>query len=248
MAEDQPAVVQSDEQSQQAGEDIVTTVPSGVTIGAHQVMLKEIRSWAVWSLGFGVVNLLIGGLSASWGVVLLIVGLASFLFREASMFVIYGVTMAWVAVTNILSGEASWIVFALFQLYLAFRVFRQFFQFRQVQRSYESWLAEESPEEVPTFQRAARFFPWITGLLGGLSLGGLIVILVSIFFAAVISGSANFPGFVDFLAGLVINLGVLGFATGLSALLSGYRYKAVSILGMIASILTLVIRFVLILL
>jgi hypothetical protein len=101
---------------------------------------------------------------------------------------------------------------------------------------------------VPAFQRAARFFPWITGLLGGLSLGGLIVIFVSIFFAAALSGTADFPGYVDFLAGLVINLGVLGFATGLGALLSGYRYKAVSILGMVASILTLVIEIALLLL
>jgi hypothetical protein len=54
------------------------------------------------------------------------------------------------------------------------------------------------------------------------------------------------PGFFNFLIELALNLGMLALAVALSALLSKYRQKVVTILGLVASMLALLIWAVLI--
>jgi hypothetical protein len=48
-----------------------------------------------------------------------------------------------------------------------------------------------------------------------------------------------------FLEGLVVDFGVLGFAIALASLLSGYRPKAVAIIGLITGLLTMVLEYAL---
>ncbi len=219
-----------------------TTINAAVV--ARAAMLREIRSWGWWSLGLGTLHLIISGfLSAPWGILLLIVGGASFLFRESAMLVVYGVTLAWAAISNILGGQATWIIAGLFQIYLAFRVFRQFFRFRRAQEDYDNLINEGIVESRPSAKRTATIFPWAGGLLGILSLGGLITLFASTL--VLVALGAQIPNPFGFLGSLTINLGVLGFAVALSALLSGYRYKPVATIGLAASVLTLAIEIVL---
>jgi hypothetical protein len=76
-------------------------------VQAHEKMLKEVRSWGYVSLGLGALHLISSGftgLSAPWGVLLIAIGLTSFYFKEAAMFVIYGTTLGWAALTNIMGN------------------------------------------------------------------------------------------------------------------------------------------------
>jgi len=187
-------------------------------------MLKEVRSWGYWSLGLGVVHLLVSGLSGTWGVVLLLVGLASFIFHEPSMFVVYAITLAWVALSNMMSGQIGWIAFAAVQLFLAFRVFRKHAHFQK---------AEAALEDVGAPQRAGRSFPQIGCALGSLALVGWVAVLAAVFLMG-ITGTTEVPTWVSWLESLMTSLGILGLSVGVAALVSGYRFRAISLLGAIA--------------
>jgi hypothetical protein len=230
--------------------DAVTpeTAAVNATTVAYAAMLREIRSWGWWSLGLGALHLITAGfLSAPWGILLLIVGAASFLFREAAMFVVYGVTLAWAAISNILGGgQATWIIAGLFQIYMAFRVFRQFFRFRRVQEENDGSLIDAGSLESQSIpKRAAVIFPWVGGILGILSLAGFITLFASTFVLVVLNVQISNP-FV-FLLSLSGDLGVLGLAVALSSLLSRYRYKPLAAIGLAASTLTVVIQIILLL-
>jgi tetratricopeptide (TPR) repeat protein len=235
------------DRSQLGGREVtLTTTMSNTAVavtGTYEVMLKNIRSWGWWSLGLGAVHLFIAGfLSAPWGILLLLVGLASFYFREAAMFVIYGVTLAWAAISNLLGGQTGWSIFALFQLVLAFQVFRQFFRYRGAEAEY-AVSSPEAAQDTPLIpQRAARAFPWLGCLLGTLSLVGLVAIVVGVIIFVEFAETPEFPVAWGWLEGLVLNGGILALAVGLASLLSGYRYKAVAVLGMVAGTLVLLIE------
>ncbi|MDI7274626.1 MAG: hypothetical protein QME94_01470, partial [Anaerolineae bacterium] len=71
---------------------------AAVTVVAHALMVREIRSWGFWLLGLGALHLVLSGfLSAPWGILLGVVGLASFIFHDSAMFVVYGTTLVWAA-------------------------------------------------------------------------------------------------------------------------------------------------------
>jgi hypothetical protein len=205
----------------------------------YEKMLREIRSWGRWSLILGAIHLLVSGfLSAAWGILLLIVGAASFYFRASAMFVVYSVTLGWVAISNILSGGSGWTVFAIFQLVLAWQVFRQYLRFRQAEAEMMI------PEDL---QRAADVFPWGAALLGGLAFTGFIGVLISVVVFVGVTEASDVPGIFSLLEGLTMNLGILGFAAGLASLLAGYRRKLWAVLGIIAGVLTVLVRFIIVL-
>ncbi|MCA9873242.1 MAG: hypothetical protein KC441_06295 [Anaerolineales bacterium] len=204
----------------------------------YEKMVKENRSWGIMLLILGVFSVVSNGfLSASWGYLLIIVGLASFYFRSAAMFAIYGVTLSWAAISNALSGSGSWLVFALFQVVLALQTFRQFFRFRRVQLALEA-------AQQPIHDRAARPFPWLSLVLGVGSFGALVVLLVLIVFllGVGLATAETLPGFLDLAEGMIISFAVLGFAMGLGGIFLKYRYKLLSIAGMISAGLVLLIE------
>lgn len=213
---------------------------------SYSKMLRTVRSWGIWLLVLGALHLVsLGFLSAPWGILLIVVGLASFYFRTPVIFVLYAVTLAWAALSNILSGQTGWIVFAIFQFYLAMRVFQQFLHFRQTEAEHIELDTEGVSGSALASERAARVFPWTGCLLGSLSLTGLVAVFVAAVILVESSGSTTVPSFLGLMEGLVVNLGILGFAVGLASLLSGYRRKLVAILGMIAGVLTLLTEIVL---
>jgi hypothetical protein len=211
----------------------------------YAAMLKEIRSWAIWSLLLGVIQLIsFGVLDSAWGVLLLIVGLASFFFHTSAMFIIFGVTLIWAAINNFAGLQVVWIGFSLLQIYWAVRIFMAYRRFNLVESQV---LASSSvqPFENRSTLLAARIFPWVGAFLGGISflglLGGLLLDLVV---SIETGGNAALPSFLYFFLDLMINMGVLGFALGLASVLSKFRFKFLSILALVASSLTLLIALI----
>ncbi|MGD8626828.1 MAG: hypothetical protein PVJ34_19985 [Anaerolineae bacterium] len=231
----------------------VPAAPVDVQVGAgaameeaarqlHEEMASQTGSWGRWLLLFGVINLVASSfLSAPYGILLLVVGLASFVFREMSMFVIYGVTLGWAALSNALSAEAGWIIFALFQVYLAFNIFRRFFHYRREMETY----ADTEVMSSPSRQRAARIFPWAGFILGGAALSGVVLLVIGMFALAIVSVGEDLPGYFVFVAGLVVDVAILGTAVCLASLLSRYKNKIPAILGLVGSLLVLVLWLVL---
>jgi uncharacterized membrane protein YciS (DUF1049 family) len=213
----------------------------------HAIMLKEIRSWGLWSLGLGAVHIFTSGfLSAPWGILLLIVGLASFYFQTASMFVIYATTLAWAALSNFAGFQIGWVVFAIFQLTLSFNVFKQYRRFRNVEAEHLKTTTENSVLDKSLSKQASLIFPWTGVVVGCTSIIGMFFIFIYVAWV-VISGKSTdashipVPIYVAFIKDLLVNFGVISFALGLASLLSQYRTKALAIIAMVSGVVTVVI-------
>ncbi|MEW5941576.1 MAG: hypothetical protein AB1750_18070 [Chloroflexota bacterium] len=96
----------------------VPAVVQGAVVAESKVLMqRELRNGAFAMLFIGVLQMISAGGFSPWGFLLIGVGLAAFYFREAPMFIIYATTMAWAALSNLLSAESGWIVLSLFQIY-----------------------------------------------------------------------------------------------------------------------------------
>ncbi len=210
------------------------SVKNATLFSTRSAMARELQSWAKWSLGLGVLQMIAAGGFSFWGAVLILVGLASFYFQESSMFVIYGVTVGWAGISNVTSGDGKWMFFALLQAYFAFQIFRQFLRFRKAEVAALS----SNLGDLPT-GRAERFFPWValgTGLLAlFLSYGGFLTGVVVV----IVSELEGIPNLFLVLMEIGIHLGVLALAVGLSAWLCRYKYRGASIAGFVMGVLTL---------
>ncbi len=101
----------------------LTAGPS-VPEAGHETMRREIRSWGRWLLFWGVIQLVggvVGGslFSGTWAVVLISIGLASFVFRTPANFVLYATVLFWAGLTNAVAGGAGGLVIAVVQLVLS---------------------------------------------------------------------------------------------------------------------------------
>ncbi len=209
----------------------------------HEVMLGKIRSWAMWSLALGGIHLVTSGfLSAPWGILLILVGLASFFFQSASMFVIYAATLAWAAISNLTSFQIGWVGFALYQFFLVYQIIRQYRLFSTTEQEYQR-IVTSAPSKT---RHAPRFFPWFASLFGCSSILGLILLFVTVLIVVAGTGSGdNIPNYFGFLEGLMVNFGILGVALGLASLLSKYNLKALAILGLVGGALTVILEYLL---
>jgi len=209
----------------------------------HEVMLGKIRSWAMWSLALGGIHLVTSGfLSAPWGILLILVGLASFFFQSASMFVIYAATLSWAAISNLTSFQVGWAAFALYQFYLVYQIIRQYRFFSVTEREYQR-IVTTAPSKT---RHAPRFFPWFASLFGCSSILGLVLLIGIVIVIVAGTGSGdNIPSYFGFLEGLMVNFGILGVALGLASLLSKYNLKALAILGLVGGALTVILEYVL---
>ena len=143
-------------------------------------MLKDIRSWGWTSIVLGVIHFVASGfLNPSWGIVLVAVGGISFLIREASMYVIYAVTMAWVGLSNVmLGGFGGWTIIGAFQIFLSYRLYRKYQEYAIVERKY---LELEAGQEEPA-NRAKDTFPgcgFALGLVGLVGASGVFVLVIA---------------------------------------------------------------------
>lgn len=210
----------------------------------HADLNRETRSTGFWMLVWGGLSLVASGIfDASWGVMLIVIGIASFFLKDVAMLVVYAVTMAWAAVWNLLSsyldGTWTWAIFSLFQAYWAVRIFQGYARFSRAK-------AELSIESTGA-GRVRRVLPVTGCLFSMLAAAGVVTWTVSIMLAGagVLYASDDV---LNLTMNLVINLAVLGFALCLGALLSGYRYKAITIIGMAVCLLLILGWFVILLL
>jgi hypothetical protein len=184
-------------------------------------MHRQISSWGTGLLAFGALQLLASGLgSGTWGILLLVVGAASFGLRDVAMFVVYAVTLAWAGIHNLLGGSLISVGLAVVQFVITYQIARDFSRFRKAQA--ESGL--HGDKDHAHQRRAARLFPWASLLLGIVSFGGALATFLWLLVTAdteLEPSAALFGVVVD---GLV-NLGVLGFAAGLASLLLKHRQR-----------------------
>ena len=209
----------------------------------HQRIFKETRAWGFTLLVVGTLLAIISEVNSTWGLMLILVGLASFYFRSSAMLVIYAITLAWAGLNNIMTGLGGWIFFAIIQGYLAFQIFRRFLKFRPAEAELLGNVQGINRGSL-TPARSAKLFPWAGFSLGIISLLGLTSIFVGVIIYVIVTESDTLPGIVDFAEGLFLDFAILGFATGLASLLSGYRWKILAILGLAAGALTLVIEII----
>lgn len=215
-----------------------------VMINANETVLatvkKEIRSWGITLLVLGVIHLLTSGfLSGSWGVYIIIVGLLSFVFRSASMMVVFAATLLWAAINNAFSGDIKWIGFAILQAVLVVNVFRKYLLFRKAEQDPENG----NPQDIGlTPARSAKVFPWVGFGVGLFSFIGLVGMLGSVFLLAVMGYADRIPVAVGYVESALVSLGILGLSFGLAGILSKYQRKAFSIMGVVFGGLTLVIE------
>ncbi len=222
-------------QSVEAAQTLATT-------GTYDAMQREIRSWGFWSLGLGALHIATSGwLSAPWGILLVIVGLASFYFHEAAMFVIYAVTLGWAGISNLIYGQGAWKAFALLQAVFVFQILQQYRRFRRAQTERSLKVQVENPDR-PLSERSTHIFPWAGAVLGSLSLTGLVLVLFSVFLLVAATESHAFSRTLGVIEGVAVDGAVLGLALGLAALFSGNRRKLVAITGCVLSGLTLLIE------
>jgi len=214
---------------------------------AQAAMLKDMRSWAWWLVGFGVLNLFISGTTGlGWAGLLFMVGAASFIFKDAVMYVLYTITLVWAGISNLVSGQTGWVFFSFLQFYMAYQTFRSYRRFQKYQDDIaRTPIIEATPAKHPWLV-APNVFPWLGGLLGIGSLAGL-VLTFGILFILGMTGAQE-PSETLFLLAwqFVVNTAVLGMAVSLGALFARYRFKAASIFGLISSCLVLIIWLVLV--
>lgn len=202
-------------------------------------MSQEINKWRFFLILLGIIQLATSGfLSNTWGILLIIVGLSSFYYNSASMFVVYGTTLGWASISNAFSGSGGWLAFSLLQIYFAFQTFRQYFLYKNAYRELI-----EHTESSKLIDKAEKSFPWVSFGTGLLSFAGMIIVFLSIVIL-VGTGNEDLFSIVDFTEGLVIDIALIGFATGLAAVLSSYEHKLFSIIGMVAGALVLIFEIV----
>ncbi len=127
----------------------------------RSVIASTTRRWGTYFLMVGIFQL-IGAMPMAqrdpvWGVVLILAGAASFLFRSASMLVVYGVLIAWVMVNNLLSGNWYGMVSAAVQAFLALAALRRFLLLRRATSRLGMGLGADMPARS---DRAAGVFPF----------------------------------------------------------------------------------------
>ena len=175
------------------------------------------------------------GLNSAWGILLfLVVGLA-FVFKDAAMFVVFAVTLAWAGITNAATLQAGAVILGLIQLVLAAQVFRKF---RSHQTVEPNTLTDEHQNGVAAdahASRTARVFPPLgcgLSLLAALSaLTAFIALIALIVLETPIEDFAT----VGLVTGLVIDVAVLALAISLAALISRFRWRGLSIAALVVS-------------
>lgn len=208
-------------------------------------MVDSVRSWGYALLLLGALHVLASGtFNAPWGILLLLVGAASFYFRDAAMFLIYALTIVWAAIHNLLSGSPLWMGFALLQCYWAFGQFRDFLRFRRAQETYVAYLTAHPTEGSIPPLRAARIFPWAAFVLGVL----VVVSFVAGFAWLVVTPQVpdNHP--VHIIMELLPSLAIVGLAMGLGAFLLRYKPQLLAAIGMLSCSLLIIVWLVLLLL
>jgi len=206
-----------------------------------QTMQKQLRNESFWLLGWGIINIAFAALNSPFGVTLLLIGIVSYFVRSPAMFLVHGVVFAWAAITNLFVDGFGSAFFALILGISAFQTIRRYASYRQPTIA-DNALSTRETDAVSQKNDPGRYFPWAGTLLAFFSLGGIVTIFIMDFVRFVFFGAEESMDILIFVAGVVLNLGVVAFAMSLAAVLSGYRPKIVAFFGTILGGLTVIIQ------
>ncbi len=194
---------------------------------------RETHNWGFWLLVMGFAQLIARNwLDPVWGVVLILIGAASFYFHSAAMLPVYAVTMVWAMVSNISSGDVRWIGFGLLQGYWAFTTLNRFLSLRHATKRLAIGLCADA---ASASDRAEVIFPWAGCVLSAVSVLGLVVLIVAIIVASVLTEIEPSDQMLNLIYAGLVDAACLGLALGAAALLARFRWQAVSVLAVLAS-------------
>lgn len=195
------------------------------------VIAQETRSWGLWLLVMGFVQLIASNfLDPVWGVVLILLAAASIYFRSAAMLPVCGVTMAWAMISNISSGNPRWIMFGLLQAYWSFKTFKQFILLRRATSRLGIGLGADTPDRS---SQVAVIFPWASCALSAMATIGLVAVIIAVVAWPVVTGQELGEQAILVALAALLDSAVLAIALGVAALLARYRWQVVSILAII---------------
>lgn len=195
---------------------------------------SELSSWGSWMLGFGVLNLILSAFNSAFGVLLLLVGVASFYLHSSAMLMVIGITLSWAAVSNLASifsgGSFEGLFWSAVQLWLAYQVFGKYRGFRRHEQ--RDGTDDDSPASSRIGRaRAERLMPWIAAAVGLLAPLGFAAVFVSVTAWYAFLGESEPPQSVFTVMFTFAEIGVLGFAFGVAGWLAGYRRRLLSAIG-----------------
>lgn len=156
------------------------------------------------------------------------------------MYVVYAITIAWAGVTNLIDAGLGWSLFALFQFYLTFRIGKKYYFFRKAGLVEQELLAATSKDgEKPL---APRLFPWLGLVSSAFLLLGLVVLIgaaMVLYGYLEVSEDSLAATIWELAFGVVVSLAVVFWGVNLSSILSRYRPRFLSWLGLFFSSVTL---------
>lgn len=196
---------------------------------------RQVRVWGGVLLAWGVIHM-IGSpaLSPSWGFIFLLMGATAWVLPEPSLFVAYGIVLAWAAIVNLLAWQALAVVNTVVQVFLAVAAWRIYRRQRHESACAEALEATRMARAVP---------PWAL-VLSLASLGGSLGLLLLGYLLLGVAGGTGLPRtFNTALQGLS-DLGAPAMGLGAAALADGtprrslasaaVAFSAVVLLGQIA--------------
>lgn len=231
--------------------------PSEGPLIAYQKLLNDVRGWGALWVALGVIGLVNAGASDPWSFVLVILGLMSFYFVDDPAIYILLITInLWLAFRNAATGQ--WFAVAIGVGLAALLAF-QFARMRQALAparrpnqtlDYSPAAAPFKPSSpfesapsaippapadpttqpsVPLSGRAERFFPWLGLGLGLAAIGGYAV-SYGLYYLSSQSRAQSAALSVELTVTLYAGLFSLGLA--LAALMSRFRVRAASVVGL----------------
>ncbi|MGW8318954.1 MAG: hypothetical protein ACWGPS_06865 [Candidatus Promineifilaceae bacterium] len=207
---------------------------------------RELRSIGMAVLFWGLINIITPSLSNEFGVVLIILGAASYYFGTAAMFVVYTVILASAAVTNLFAPDLFLRGFAAVMFVGAVQLFRRFrrYRLREAQLRGVPLEASADPAGWMAATRAARLLPIAAASLAAVSVAGFVASLLAGVVWVLATGDADPPAIILFFMGLAMEVSILGAGVGLASILSGYRLKGLSILGIVVGVAALLLEII----
>jgi hypothetical protein len=208
-------------------------LPSTVDALVHAVVAeyaalhRELRMWRWWLVAVSIVQVVLGSmLGMPWGVVLVLIGGASFAAHEAVLLVMYSMMLLGSAVVNVSSLHWGWALFSLMQTGYAVAMLRCYVRHHAAETHYAR-IAHGLPIGLPPPMRYAAVLPWL-GAAASMVAFGLSVV------------TQHKPGSaVSFGLFMPLDLAVAGLAL-CGAALTARRGATLALLGVFVSALTMV--------
>jgi hypothetical protein len=203
------------------------------SVGSIPSIERDIRGWSLWLFGWGVVSIVMSGMwGIAFAVTLALAGVCTLLFSHPAMYVVLGVLLAYLGLSNLLGAAGGWSFFGIIQIVMAVNIFRRYAKARSIWKEMPASSDPGTPAVPASHQSAEAWFPWIglglAGLAGALLLSGLVLLSVTGATEADVGGF----GVLEFELLLAYEFSVLALGICLASLLSRFRPRIPAAIGL----------------